>query len=183
MLLLAQDSDLGKPVAEHTYYLQIEKKTKGGAPDEKATSNYWTKATDRFYVIADTRQMERDAKGSVHLPPFVYRQISKPIPYKQVGRAPEGLGDFHYIIGPTSAGTSELSYPAYDVSPKNNVLEYLVATTLEETEVRVVNKKPVWRTQTHVVFGSRFVGITSNEDYDPVSEKRIAISPATQTGQ
>lgn len=173
LLFLSGTPDLGQPVAEHTYYLGIEKALPNGTPDLLNTSNHWTQATDRFYVLVDTRTLPRDSDGKIHLPEMNMEFKSGGIPYKQQGKAPAGLGsEFHYVIGPSGHGSSHFTTPAHDVSPGNALLEFVVKTTTIETEVRLVNKRRVTRTQITDSYGMRDVGLAPHEIYDPVTERR-----------
>src|SRR5579862_4779220 len=132
--------DLGRPVAEHTYYVAIEKALPDGTPDLTASSNHWKQATDQFYVYVDTRTMTREADGKIHLPAMVLDCKEGGVPYNQQGTAPAGLGpEFHFVIGPSPIGETKITYGAYEVSPTREVLEYIVKTTIVETEVRFVN--------------------------------------------
>ena len=57
VVLSGDQQSLGKPVAEHTYYLGIEKTLPDGTPDLKATGNHWKQVTEEYYALVDTRKM------------------------------------------------------------------------------------------------------------------------------
>jgi hypothetical protein len=174
LVMLPGIADLGQPVAEHTYYIEIEKALPNGTPDLTVSSNHWKQGSDQFYVYVDTRTMKRDADGKIHLPEMVLDYKEGGVPYKQQGRAPAGLGpEFHFVISPSPVGEIKVTYGAYDVSPTQEMLEYIVKTTIVETEVRLVSKHRVTRTQTTDVYGSRQVGLALHETYDPVTERRF----------
>jgi len=176
LITLSGSQQLGKPVAEHTYYFSIEKALPDGTPDLKATGNHWMQLTEEYYALVDTRTMQRDADSKIHLPELNFDFKMAAIPYKQQGRAPAGLGpEFHYVIAPSGLRETKFTYPAYDVSPSQEFLEYLIKMTTVETEVRLVNKRRVTRTQTTEGYGSAQVGLGPHESYDPVTQKRFKV--------
>lgn len=175
-LLIAAKPTLGAqagPVADHTYFVGVEKALKDGSPDVKAGDNHWSTVTEKYYIVNDSHVLQRDSEGKAHIGERKMTYTTGGEPFHQDVESKAYLGSaFRYIVAPTAKSTTYLTFPANDVNQGQELVEYLCEVTQDEVEVRTVAGKKITRSITKLSYSIQTAGLAEDETYDPITQKR-----------